>query len=527
MAANDFAAQNGTEKLSTNALTTVNGTNVAADIIEVQRVKAGFGADGDLTDVSLANPMPIKALNNSLVSTANSSTALLILNGTFTGTSEDVSDYSHITVSVFSSHASATDGLQLQQSSDGTFWDFVDAYTVPATTGKTFSAAVQAKFFRVVYTNGGIMQTAFRLHVIYAKQDKKPSSVRPQDGRSNDNDFVEVLAYPMGYNPATNVWDRLLATLGKLNVIQPDVTASGSLTAAAQTVSLALSGQSGATVQITGTWVGTITFEGTVDGTNYSSINGVFASSSTPKPTATANGIYRITPSGMASFRANMTAFTSGTAVISIRASAGVGGTFANQVLPVEINPRQAISFKGRASTFRTPGRAGTAGQKLFSIHNATGSTLLVDVDKFKIDLVSTVAKAVTVLPPVVRLYKVTVLPTNGNAVTKVARDSALSSSASLTVLQDASADGTSSATALTATLPAGAVIEGEFAQRLITAAGYEVGDAIQFLKETDELITLRALEGLVVMLDYTLATQNPITDMWVVTAKWTEYTAA
>lgn len=195
--------------------------------------------------------------------------------------------------------------------------------------------------------------------------------------------------------------------------------------------------------------------------------------------------------------------------------------------LPVDADSRRTVSFKGRASTFRIPGRAGTAGQKLFSIHNATGSTVLVDVEKMKIDLVATVVKAVTVLPPTVRLYKVTVLPTNGAAVTKVARDSALSSNAALTILQDASADGTSSATALTATLPAGAVVEGEFAQRLITAAGYEVGDAIQFLKETDELITLRALEGLVVMLDYTLATQNPITDMWIVTAKWTEYTAA
>lgn len=195
--------------------------------------------------------------------------------------------------------------------------------------------------------------------------------------------------------------------------------------------------------------------------------------------------------------------------------------------LPVDTDSKRAISYRGRASTFRIPGRAGTAGQKLFSIHNATGSTILVDVDKIKVDLVQTVAKAVTVLPPIVRLYKVTVLPTNGTVVTKVARDSALSSSAALTVLQDASADGTSSATALTATLPAGAVVEGEFAQRLITAAGYEVGDAIYFLKEVDELITLRALEGLVLTLDYVLATQNPITDMWIVTCKWAEYTAA
>ena len=59
MAANDFAAQNGTEKLSTNALTTVNGTTVTADVIEVQRIKVGFGSDGALRDVDASNGLPV------------------------------------------------------------------------------------------------------------------------------------------------------------------------------------------------------------------------------------------------------------------------------------------------------------------------------------------------------------------------------------------------------------------------------------------------------------------------------------
>jgi hypothetical protein len=195
--------------------------------------------------------------------------------------------------------------------------------------------------------------------------------------------------------------------------------------------------------------------------------------------------------------------------------------------MPVEIDPKRNVTYRGRASTFRIPGRAGTTGQKLFSIHNATGSTVLVDVEKVVVDMTATVVKAVTVLPPAVRVYRVTVLPTNGTAVTKVARDTALSSSASVTILQDASADGTSSGTALTATLPAGSVIESAFAPRLITAAGYEMLDAATFLEATDEHCTLRPLEGLVVQLDYTLATQNPVTDMWLVTVKWSEYTVA
>lgn len=194
---------------------------------------------------------------------------------------------------------------------------------------------------------------------------------------------------------------------------------------------------------------------------------------------------------------------------------------------PVDSDSRRSASYVGRASTFRIPGRAGTTGQKLFSIHNATGSTVLVDLERVTLDMVGTVVKAVTVLPPTIRLYRVTVLPSNGTAVTKVAQDSAQSSSSSLTVLQDASADGTSSASALTATLIAGAVARQVFAPRLITAAGYEVLDTFTFFDSPDQKITLRALEGIVVMLDYTLATQNPVTDFWIVDIKWTEYTLA
>lgn len=183
--------------------------------------------------------------------------------------------------------------------------------------------------------------------------------------------------------------------------------------------------------------------------------------------------------------------------------------------------------YTGRAATFRIPGRAGTTGQKLMSIHNATGSSVVAEIQKIWVDWEATVIKAVTVLPPVIRLYKVTVLPTNGTALTKVSKDSGgTATSGSLTLLQDASADGTNSASALTATLPAGSVLASAFAPRLITGAGYEMIDRVEFLSGQDESVVLRPLEGVVVMLDYTLATQNPVTDMWLAGVHWEEYVA-
>lgn len=185
---------------------------------------------------------------------------------------------------------------------------------------------------------------------------------------------------------------------------------------------------------------------------------------------------------------------------------------------------QEVVSYSGRASTYRIPGRASTTGQKIASIFNAAASPVIVKLGQIRVDLVVTVVKAVTVLPPVIRVYRVTVLPTLGTALGKVPIDSALTSNASVTLLQDASADGTSSATALTSTLTVGTnVLSQEFAPRLITAAGYEPADRMNFLD--DQNVYLRASEGLVVMLDYTLATQNPVTDMYIVSIDWDEFT--
>ena len=141
------------------------------------------------------------------VSSANSSTATLLAAATFTGTAVDISGYASVSVSVIASHASATDGLSMQQSSDGTNWDIVDTYTVPATTGKVFGVQAAAQFFRLVYTNGGTNQTSFRIQTVLKKFMPNASSVRPQDARTNENDMQEVIAYSALFNGTT--WDRM------------------------------------------------------------------------------------------------------------------------------------------------------------------------------------------------------------------------------------------------------------------------------------------------------------------------------
>jgi hypothetical protein len=202
------------------------------------------------------------------------------------------------------------------------------------------------------------------------------------------------------------------------------------------------------------------------------------------------------------------------------------GGTTGHDQYIIPTDER-LLSFRGRCATFRVLGRAGTAGQKLFAIHNATASAVIVDVKRIKVDLVSTAVRAITVEPSLIRLWKFTAVPTNGNAVTKVSKNSALypSSSASVTLWQDSSADRTASATTLTITLPAATVLSQEYGSRNFTAVGQEAADKISFLEDEDDVVTLNALEGVCVFLDYATATFNPTTDIWVVSCDWDEYT--
>lgn len=200
-------------------------------------------------------------------------------------------------------------------------------------------------------------------------------------------------------------------------------------------------------------------------------------------------------------------------------ATEDVGGVHYQKVIAVD-DPR--ITYEGRASTFLIPGAAGTTGQKLFTLHNASGSTKLVGIKSIGIDLTVAAATVVTVYPPVMKVHRITVLPTAGATLAKVNKDTAQTSSASVTLLQGASADAT--AAAITATIPANSVLTQEFASRLITGAGYEPMDRADF--SIGGGVVLRALEGICVELHYTLATQNATGARWLATVDWREYDA-
>lgn len=158
------------------------------------------------------------------IDSGNTSVANLANGAVFTGTGFDASRYATIVVTVFVSHASATNGLEFQWSVDNVTFRTSDSYTVPAATLKTYAVQVQAKYFRLKYTNGGTLTTTLELTTLPKTGTNPVSSQKPAFARSLENDMQEVIAYA-GVNNGTsldlvtkpNLTNRLLSAAASVN----------------------------------------------------------------------------------------------------------------------------------------------------------------------------------------------------------------------------------------------------------------------------------------------------------------------
>ncbi|MCA1571154.1 MAG: hypothetical protein LC798_12725 [Chloroflexi bacterium] len=166
----------------------------------------------------------------------------------------------------------------------------------------------------------------------------------------------------------------------------------------------------------------------------------------------------------------------------------------ADQYLVLE--EERVPSFKGMAATFRVPGVTGS-GQHFMSIFNAAGSVVLVAVRRL------TVQTDVTTNSGTVRFFtasRLTAAPTGGTALEKVPFDSALTSSASVTLLSGASADGVASA--ITATVGVNAWRQGQTRFASTDLQQSRVRDELILARlAAGDPVILRAGEGLLVTL--------------------------
>lgn len=136
-----------------------------------------------------------------------------------------------------------------------------------------------------------------------------PAFVRLSDG-SSPISTLPVSAASLPSHDVTNA--------GTFPVQPSTFTASGNTTmqnaatATGNGTLLTVTGYGTALVYVTGTFVATITFEGTADGTNFHAINATQVGASTIATTATTTGLYRLSVAGLTSIRARISAYTSG-----------------------------------------------------------------------------------------------------------------------------------------------------------------------------------------------------------------------
>ncbi|MBW6469585.1 MAG: hypothetical protein K0A90_00005, partial [Methanosarcinaceae archaeon] len=135
------------------------------------------------------------------VSLVNSTNTPLLVGGVFTGEAEDIKNFGVIQVMVTASHTSATDGFKIEFSVDGITWDDGDVYTINAGDAKVYSFQPAARYYRIVYTNGGTAQTYFRLQTILKPYYVKPSSHRINDLISPQDDAELVKAVLTAQKP--------------------------------------------------------------------------------------------------------------------------------------------------------------------------------------------------------------------------------------------------------------------------------------------------------------------------------------
>lgn len=124
---------------------------------------------------------------------------------------------------------------------------------------------------------------------------------RVRIGGANGNDLAKVIAD------------------GSLQVSDARETVNGTIVANNGAVTLTPSGDNSSwSLQITGTWVGTIVTEVTMDGINWIPVNSRQSNGGRLANSTTVNGLYRGVFGGMLAFRARASAWTSGTANVYI-----------------------------------------------------------------------------------------------------------------------------------------------------------------------------------------------------------------
>lgn len=188
-------------------------------------------ADGDYAPIQLNDIGAVwthHAPND--LNPGNSTTTPLANDAVYTGTGVDLLDTASVCVTIHSSHDSATDGIQLQFSTDNVNWDLSHNFTYTAADGgRVFQLGAHTQYFRLVYTNGGTTQTTFRVQTVLNHSDIITTTHRLVDTTSPDRSATVVKSIIMGQAAGSGNFVPVQTTAGgnfKISVEEFDAGAS-------------------------------------------------------------------------------------------------------------------------------------------------------------------------------------------------------------------------------------------------------------------------------------------------------------
>jgi hypothetical protein len=275
--------------------------------------------------------------NTPLVSTGNSSTSAIGPGDTFTGATDEVWQYSQITV-FLDPDVSGT--LKMQFSQDGVTWDRAKVvYKGEGDGARPHTLAVISQYFRIVYENGDFAQTKFNLQTIYHPSKSKALTFS-MDQVINAQDDVELVriandilvdeargaygdrytVHQFGYN--SNVNNSTFETIWQAGGLYPFATSGSTLDVVSTEAIDSASGAGARSVVINGLDNNFDRYSETIElsGTTVSQTSGVFTRIYSAFVSAV--GTWDVTNSGNISFSQ-----TSGDALGLAQITAGIGQT--------------------------------------------------------------------------------------------------------------------------------------------------------------------------------------------------------
>ena len=174
------------------------------------------------TSIEVSNTVdePVPVASVGVIDSGNGFSGSLSGDQTFHGAGIEVSPkYGTISVCIFSSHASATNGLKFQASIDNVNWETIEQYSYLSGSGlQSYSFAPSGRYFRLIYTNGSTATTKTVIFVALRTGYTKSSSHRIGDTITGEKDAELVKAVLSAMKPNGDFTDIHCTAGGNLKV---------------------------------------------------------------------------------------------------------------------------------------------------------------------------------------------------------------------------------------------------------------------------------------------------------------------